>query len=276
MEALNSVINALLYSILIVAAFLGNFLVLLVVVKNRFMHTTTNFLLANLAVAGLWTAIWSIPTLLPHHLGKVADFMCKFISMNNLSGVSILVSASTMAIPALERYFALLKPMDTQMRLTKGDAKRVVAGLWLFSILLNTPTIIYAEYDGEQCVYVLDKKAYGLLVILFTLATCIITFCYFRIIKELYFSKTVCREVVDPLNDLKSKRKIVKLLLIQVIGFFVCYIPFVIVEFVIPRKYPNYFIFVLICCTAVQRSIRLFMHSEAPIIAKLSGKLYCT
>lgn len=72
MEALNSVINALLYSILIVAAFLGNFLVLLVVVRNRFMHTTTNFLLANLAVAGLWTAIWSIPfvvaTLLPHHL----------------------------------------------------------------------------------------------------------------------------------------------------------------------------------------------------------------
>ena len=117
MEALNSVINALLYSILIVAAFLGNFLVLLVVVRNRFMHTTTNFLLANLAVAGLWTVIWSIPfvvaTLLPHHLGKVADFMCKFISMNNLSGVSILVSASTMAILALERYYALLKPMDT-------------------------------------------------------------------------------------------------------------------------------------------------------------------
>ena len=270
MEALNSVINALLYSILIVAAFLGNFLVLLVIVRNRFMHTTTNFLLANLAVAGLWTAIWSIPfvvaTLLPHHLGKVADFMCKFISMNKLSGVSILVSASTMAILALERYYALLKPMDTQMRLTKGDVKRVVAGLWLFSILLNTPTIIYAEYDGQQCVYVLDKKAYGLLVILFTmLATCIITFCYFRIIKELYFSKTVCREDVDPLNGLKSKRRIVKLLLIQVTGFFVCYIPFVIVEFVIPRKMPKLLYictYLLYCSAAVNPIIYAFRSSN--------------
>lgn len=182
----------------------------LVLVRNRFMHTTTNFLLANLAVAGLWIAIWSIP-------------FVYFTASSSRKGSRLHVQVYLHEQPkrgihscfrvyngnSMERYYALLKSMDTQVRLTKGDVKRVVAGLWLLSILLNAPTIIYAEYDGEQCVYVLDKKAYGLLIILFpTLASCIITFCYFRISKELYFSKTVCKEDVDPLNDLKSKLRI--------------------------------------------------------------------
>ena len=52
---LKAVITALAYSILI-GAFLGNLVVLFVIKKFQHMHTTTNFLLANLAVAGLWIA----------------------------------------------------------------------------------------------------------------------------------------------------------------------------------------------------------------------------
>lgn len=53
---LKAVITALAYSILISGAFLGNLVVLFVIKKFQHMHTATNFLLANLAVAGLWIA----------------------------------------------------------------------------------------------------------------------------------------------------------------------------------------------------------------------------
>lgn len=48
---LKTVFNVLIYCALIIVAFLGNILVLFAVKKNRHMHTTTNFFLANLAVA---------------------------------------------------------------------------------------------------------------------------------------------------------------------------------------------------------------------------------
>lgn len=99
---LKTMFNVLIYSALVIVAFLGNILVLFAVKKNRHVHTTTNFLLANLAVAGLWTAIWSVPYVvlssLTHPLGKVGDFSRKFLSMNNMSGLSILVSVCTMTV----------------------------------------------------------------------------------------------------------------------------------------------------------------------------------
>lgn len=255
---LKTVFNVTVYCTLVIAAFLGNILVFLAVKKNRHMHTTTNFLLANLAAAGLWTAIWSVPFVvfksLSHQRGKVGDFLCKFVSMNNMSGLSILVSVCTMTLLAVERYHALLKPMNTQLRLKKGSVWQAVAGFWLFAALLNMPTILYAEYDEdkEQCVYIWNKTTYAVIIVFFTaLAACTITFCYCKIIKELYFSKTICREGVE--QDLESKRKIVKLLLIQVIGFFVCYFPFVVVEFIIPWHLPvaHYLCTYLLYCSSV-------------------------
>lgn len=266
---LKTVVNVLFYCALITAALLGNVLVLFVVKKNRHMHTTTNFLLANLAAAGVWTALWSIPFVafnsFTHEHGKVGDFLCKFVSMNNMSGLSILVSVCTMTLLAVERYYALLKPMNTQLRLKKGDVWQYVAGFWLFAALLNMPTILYAEYDEtqEQCVYIWNKSTYAVVIVFFTaLAACTITFCYCKIIKELYFSKTICSEGVE--QDLESKRRIVKLLLIQVIGFFVCYIPFVVDEFMIPHEIPlvHYICTYLLYCSSVINPIIYALRSS--------------
>lgn len=113
------------------------------------MHTTTNFLLANLAVAGLWIAFWSVPFVILNSLTHVHEeggqFLCKFLSMNNMSGISIVVSVGTMTLLAVERYFALLKPMNTRLRIEKSAVWKYVTGLWLFATLLNMPTILYAE-----------------------------------------------------------------------------------------------------------------------------------
>ena len=101
------------------------------------------------------------------------------------------------------------------MRLRKSTVAHVVAVFWLFGTLLNMPTIIHAEFDEseEHCIYVWDKKSVAVLIVLCTsLAAFAIAFCYFKTIKELYFSNTICREGVEQRQDLESKRRIVKLL----------------------------------------------------------------
>ena len=52
------------YAVIVVIGIIGNFLILAVVKRERYMHTTTNFLLANLALADLLTLLWCIPGIL--------------------------------------------------------------------------------------------------------------------------------------------------------------------------------------------------------------------
>ena len=254
---LKAVITALAYSILISGAFLGNLVVLFVIKKFQHMHTTTNFLLANLAVAGLWIAFWSVPFAILNSLTHVHEeggqFLCKLVSMNNMSEISIVVSVGTMTLLAVERYFALLKPMNTQLRIEKSAVWKYVTGLWLFATLLNMPTILYAEFDEERqkCVYIWNQTPYAVTIVFFAAFSAnIITFRYGKILIELYISKTICNEGVE--EDQESKQKVVKLLLIQVIGFFLFYVPFVVVEFVIPQKRPilHYICTYLLYCSS--------------------------
>lgn len=62
--------------------------------------------------------MWSVPYIvfssLTHPQGKVGDFLCKFLSINNMSGLSILVPVCTMTVLVVERYHALLKPTPTR------------------------------------------------------------------------------------------------------------------------------------------------------------------
>lgn len=127
------------------------------------------------------------------------------------------------------------------------------------------PTVLYATYDEkrEQCVYVWNETTYAVVIVFFAaLAACTITFCYCKIIKELYFSETICSEGVG--QDLESKRRIVKLLLIQVVGFFVCCIPFVVVEFIIRRELPmaHYFCTYLLYCSSAINPIIYALRSS--------------
>ena len=84
------------YAVVIFIGFVGNVLVIAVIKTKRPMHTTTNYLLANLAVADLLTLLWCIPGLVmryvAHPSGVLGDYLCKFVTMHHVAGITQLVS----------------------------------------------------------------------------------------------------------------------------------------------------------------------------------------
>ena len=138
---------AVMYSFVIIIGVPANSVVITIVRKTPSMHTTTNFLLMNLAVADLIT-LMICPGMYDFALKKVrldqtlGDFICKFFAGNAVVPITINAATVTVCAIAVERYLALVKPFYTRLRLTKKRVRPVVALIWTIAVLSCIPDLI--------------------------------------------------------------------------------------------------------------------------------------
>ena len=204
------------------------------------MQTTTNYLLVNLAAADIIMLLWATQSQVfrltyEQPSGYAGDYLCKFVTGGTMVTLAVTVTTFTLALIAIERHNALVMPMKESLRLTKQNVMRLVVAFWIISVVLSIPTFMKARFDEKQqhCVDVWDislayfnrEFVYTNVVLKGVLPYIVILYCYTRIIKELYFSKTICRQNVSE-NDGKMKRRIAKLLITVTIAFYCCYLPY--------------------------------------------------
>lgn len=220
-----------------VIGFIGNVLVIWIVHKTLSMHTTTNYLLVNLAAADVLTILLapllmsSVVGYLTNSLGAVA---CKIIAVID---ISIMVSSLTLTVLAIERYHALLNPFRTRLRLTEDNIKQAIALIWITSVLLSLPSFFFHEWRefDSACVgpWTLhmnkSSKVYFIFYTIFTtyFPLVIMIYCYGSLIKGLYFTHVICAESGNEENTSEKTRLVITFILATA-GFFICYAPSVI------------------------------------------------
>lgn len=219
------------YMVMSVFGVAGNSLVITLVRKNRSMRSTTNILLAFVAVADLISLICFIPFAFflsfPLPGGILGAVFCWVFARANLAGVTIAVSMTTLTLLAIERFHALVKPMNSRLRLTKKNVFYCIFGISVYSVALIIPLFILTVFDKRKrtCTYDFGKNGRRIYFSVFgfgvALAITVICFCYWRIITGFYFgNQKVCVS-----EDLQRKRKVVKLLLVITLAFVVCCTP---------------------------------------------------
>ena len=119
------------------------------------MHTTTNYLLINKAVADIITLLWSpavyaIALAKIHPSGLAGDTLCKFFTGNEIVDVGTSVSIINLTFLAIERYNALIKPFKYRVRLTMENIPYAVAVMWTLAILVCVPGFIQFKYDESK------------------------------------------------------------------------------------------------------------------------------
>ena len=111
--------------------FIGNVLVIRIVHKTREMHTPTNYLLVSMAVSDIVTILmW------PLYFFVYWKFFCKLIE---LVQVCIMISCITMTVLAVERYYAIMKPLRNGQRLREDNIKKAIACIWVASVVKCLP-----------------------------------------------------------------------------------------------------------------------------------------
>lgn len=135
-------ISVVINVIIFLVGITGNTLVIVVVSRTRSMRTPTNCYLMSLALADCLVLLSATLPAIPETFFQIDEWpfgevMCSLLVFLQYLGVD----ASSLSITAftIERYVAICHPLRSQTVCTVKRAKRIIAGIWLFSILYCSP-----------------------------------------------------------------------------------------------------------------------------------------
>ena len=134
----------IIYTILFTTGIVGNVCTCIVIARNKFMHTATNYYLFNLAVAdllllttGLPVDLYTIWSWYPWIFGEV---FC--VARVLFAEMSTNTSILTITAFTVERYLAIVYPMKAQKMSSLHRAVRVILSTWIIAICTAIPITI--------------------------------------------------------------------------------------------------------------------------------------
>lgn len=224
------------YFVIIFTGLVGNSLIIHAVRTNRSMHTTTNYLISNIAVADLTTMATCLPFIIlkfvVHPSGAFGRFLCTVFTKNNLSTITLSVSILTLCILAVERYNALVNPLQHHLRMTKRASLIAIFITWLLALFAALPLLIFTDFDEKYhyCRFTFKTHLYWIAVGSLTfLVLVVICYCYIKVLREIYRKRLLGAGSCAPqwLNNetARNKRKVIHLLLSLTLAFVLFFVP---------------------------------------------------
>eukprot|EP00064_Thunnus_orientalis_P018306 superscaffoldBa00004173_g18402 len=146
----------------------GNIMVVLVVLRTKHMVTPTNCYLVSLAVADL---IVLLAAGLPNISDVVAFWIYGYtgcLCITYLQYLGINVSSCSITAFTIERYIAICHSIKAQFICTVSRAKRIIAGVWVFTslycimwfFLVDTDETVYTNGVVVTCGYRVSRSLY--------------------------------------------------------------------------------------------------------------------
>lgn len=133
------------YVPIIIFGLIGNALLITIILRNRYLRTPTNLLIANMATADFATLL-ICPIMVMYRdffqnyiLGPVG---CK--SEGFLQASLLITAVLSLSAVSYDRLTAIVLPQET--RLTMKGAKLVILGTWMMGAVLSIPLAVFRNY----------------------------------------------------------------------------------------------------------------------------------
>ncbi|CAH1784317.1 unnamed protein product [Owenia fusiformis] len=229
------------FGILILVSLFGNVLMCHVIIKNKRMWTVTNLFITNLAIADIVITIVNIPFNIARFAFNEWPFgtaMCHLVNFSLM--VSVYVSTFTLASIALDRHRVIIHPFKGRISTKQGTI--VVAIVWMLAVMLSLPYAIFSKvqqrstllHKVDRCIEAYpspsDIYAQGIqlatILAQYGIPLAIISVSYGRIVKLLWLRAPLGEATVrQHMAQAKGKRKTIKILILVVVVFAICWMP---------------------------------------------------
>ncbi|XP_020808962.1 somatostatin receptor type 5 [Drosophila serrata] len=226
------------YALIFVAGVLGNLITCIVISRNNFMHTATNFYLFNLAVSDLILLVSGIPQELYNlwypDMYPFTDAICIMGSV--LSEMAANATVLTITAFTVERYIAICHPFRQHTMSKLSRAIKFIFAIWLTAFLLALPqavqfSVVY-QNGGYSCTMENDFYAHVFAVSGFIFfggpmtAICVLYVLIGVKLKRSRLLQSLPRRTYDANRGLNAQGRVIRMLVAVAVAFFLCWAPF--------------------------------------------------
>ncbi|EFB17154.1 hypothetical protein PANDA_008951, partial [Ailuropoda melanoleuca] len=241
-----AVVVPVLYLLVCAVGLGGNALVIYVVLRHAKMKTVTNIYILNLAVADVLLML-GLPFLATQNAVSYWPFgpvLCRLVM--TLDGINQFTSIFCLTVMSVDRYLAVVHPIRSTRWRRPRVAKLASAAVWAFSLLMSLPLVVFADIqEGWNTCNLSWPEPVGLWGAVFIIYTSVLGFfgpllviclCYLLIVVKVKASG-----VRVGASRRRSERKVTRMVVVVVVVFVGCWLPFFIVNivnlaFVLPEE----------------------------------------
>ncbi|XP_034670656.1 allatostatin-A receptor [Drosophila subobscura] len=238
LERIVSTIVPVFFGIIGFAGLLGNGLVILVVVANQQMRSTTNLLIINLAVSDILFVIFCVPFTATDYVlpeWPFGNMWCKFVQY--MIVVTCHCSVYTLVLMSFDRFLAVVHPVTSMSLRTERNATLAIMCAWITIVTTAIPVALshsvrnyqYRGNVGTACVFSTEEEVWSLVgfQVSFFLSSYVapltlICFLYMGMLARLWKSAPGCKPSAE---SRKGKRRVTRMVVVVVLAFAICWLP---------------------------------------------------
>ncbi|XP_015255132.1 PREDICTED: substance-P receptor [Cyprinodon variegatus] len=243
---------AIAYSCIVVVSVVGNVTVIWIIMAHKRMRTVTNYFLLNLAFAEASMSAFNTVVNFAYAVHNEWYFGLVYCRFHNFFPIAaVFASIYSMTAIALDRYMAIIHPL--QQRMSSTETKVVVAVIWVLALLLAFPQYYYSTTyqmpDRVVCYIAWPenttfdfKKLYHVCVtILIYFLPLLVMGCAYLVVGLNLWASEIPGDSSDRYKEqLTAKRKVVKMMIVVVCTFAICWLPYH-VYFLLHQFFPELF-----------------------------------
>ncbi|XP_051993875.1 neuromedin-K receptor-like [Xyrauchen texanus] len=224
------------YSSVLAVAVFGNLIVIWIILAHKRMRTVTNYFLLNLAFSDASMAAFN--TLInfiyaTHGEWYFGEVYCKF--HNFFPVTAVFSSIYSMTAIAVDRYMAIIHPLKP--RLSATATKVVILCIWALAVVLAFPLCFYSTtrtMPRRTVCYVAwprpaeDSFMYHVIVtvLVYMLPLVVMAITYTIVGVTLWGGEIPGDSSDNYIGQLRAKRKVVKMMIVVVVTFALCWLPY--------------------------------------------------
>ena len=253
--------------------FIGNGLVIWVILTKKNMKTPTNILILNLAVADFLVTVLVVPFVALNHQFPNNIFktiLCKLYTY--VWYVSACVSGYTLVVMSLVRCILIVRPVTSKSLITIRRVSLAVAALWIIIMSGYSHVLVDSEVEEEKSVCHVDT--YYFFALMFFVFGYVVPLCIMIIVYGilLIMLRYHTRSLESSPQRNRAHGHVTKMVIVVILCFLLCWLPGNVI--VIVYRYGTYpQTGVAKACALLAASLALFNSCINPVLyAFLSSK----
>ena len=215
------VIFILLNSLFSLVAIGGNSTVLLIIYRVRALRSSSNILIASLAIADLEVGLVVYPVYIALTVTR-KWFSAHFVyRLENFLWIQCLVTSTfTLCAISIDRLIAVTFAIRYKQIITKKRCYRTILSIWITSLLFGCSSLFFEDKGKASVPWIVT------LVLTFVIPFAVIIYSYFQIFKAVHEQKeNICRLSPMEAADMLKNRKAAWTVAIVVSIFFMTFFP---------------------------------------------------